>query len=95
MRSAHITRRQAEAAFDGLDADVSALQGEVAVSFDRYQIEIDRLIEEVDRELAAEERTATVRLIHSFTDRQRAQRACRRANRVVLGRLSYVEGEAA
>jgi hypothetical protein len=62
MRSAHITRRQAEALLDGLDTDdVFAVQEEVVMSSDRAELErsaeLDRMLEELDRELIAAERT--------------------------------------
>ncbi|PXY23715.1 hypothetical protein BAY59_29175 [Prauserella coralliicola] len=48
---------------------------------------IDRLIAEVDRELAAEQRTAVVRVSRDFTDQRQAWRAARRAGRSVLRTL--------
>lgn len=63
---------------------------------------IDRLLAEVDRELADQERTEQVRLKHYFTDQVRARRALRRAERGVLRSLptrlpapDECEGEAA
>lgn len=59
------------------------------------QEEIDRLIEEVDRELANEERTAERRVSRSFTDAQRARRAERRAARehlLALGANTLISG---
>jgi hypothetical protein len=101
MRSAHITRRQAEAAFGELDADVSALQQEVATALE-LSFEIDRVVEVVDLELTAEEQAAMVRFLHDFTDTRRAHRTRRRASREMLralpGRIvpsAAAEGEAA
>lgn len=48
---------------------------------------IDVLLEEVDRELATEERAVTVRVSHDFTDSRRAWRAARRASRTALRSL--------
>jgi hypothetical protein len=48
---------------------------------------IDRLIEQVDRELVAEQHVEGVRLSHAFTDQRRARRASRRAGRSVLRSL--------
>lgn len=63
--------------------------------------EIDRLIEEVDRELAAERQTALAR-VPRFIDPRRAGRGLRRVESAVLrslpSRLSVadlIEGEAA
>jgi hypothetical protein len=51
------------------------------------EVAIDRLLEEVDRELATEQLIATVRLTHDFTDARRAHRAARRAGRTALRSL--------
>jgi endonuclease/exonuclease/phosphatase family metal-dependent hydrolase len=85
MRPAHTTRRQIEAAFDGLDFDIFAAQEADSVRSERE--EIDRLIEEVDRELMASQRTATVQLTHVFTDQRRARRGNRRSDRTLLRSL--------
>jgi hypothetical protein len=107
MRSAHITRRQAEASFDGLDADVSAVQAAAATALDclswegEEEREIDALMASVDQKLAAEAEAAIVRVTHSFTDSRSAHRASRRAGRTVLRALpthldvTRVDGEAA
>jgi hypothetical protein len=86
MRPAHITRRQAEAAFGELDTDVSALQEQVATSFD-LGFEVDRVVEIVDLELTAEEHAAMLRFLHDFTDTRRAHRTRRRASREMLRAL--------
>jgi hypothetical protein len=89
MRSAHITRRQAEAAFGGLDADVSALQEGVAMRFDvdgRHGI--DEVVESVELVLTAEEQAEMFRFLHGFTDQRRARRTNRRAGRSALRSLS-------
>lgn len=104
MRSAHITRRQAEASFDGLDADVSAVQAAAVIGLDYLDTtgeerEIDALIASVDRELAAEAETAIARVTHSFTDARSAHRTSRRAGRTVLrslpARIEDTQAEAA
>ncbi|ASR34033.1 hypothetical protein BAY61_02435 [Prauserella marina] len=92
MRSAHISRRQAEASFDGLDADVFAVQDAAARASDYTgytdeEREIDALIASVDEELAAATLAASVRVTHSFTDTRRAHRTNRRADRTVLRSL--------
>lgn len=62
---------------------------------------IDRLIEEVDLELAAKEHTALVRADRDFTDLREARRRARRAGRSVLRALpqridvAEMNGEAA
>jgi hypothetical protein len=108
MRNAHITRRQAEASFDGLDADVSAVEAAAAMAWDyldyagQEEREIDALLASVDRELAAATAAANVRVTHTFTDARRANRATRRTGRTVLRTLptrldttATAEGEAA
>lgn len=107
MRSAHITRRAAEASFDGMDVDVSAVQAAAATALDYmdYTDEergIDALIASVDRELATAMAAATMRVTHTFTDARRANRSHRRTGRTVLrslpSRLDVTvasEGEAA
>lgn len=95
MRTAQISRRQAEASFDveASEDDIFAAQWWAATSFEREQIaresemEIDRLIEEVDRELAAEARVEGARLLLDLTDQRRPRRARRRAERVALRAL--------
>ncbi|TKG67529.1 hypothetical protein [Prauserella endophytica] len=107
MRSAHISRRQAEASFDGMDADlddVFAVQADVARLADADELaDAYELLDRLDRELAAASHAALVRAPR-FTDPRRAGRSRRRANRVVLrslptrldiAELSDVEGEAA
>jgi hypothetical protein len=100
MRSAHITRRQAEAAFDGLDADedVFALQEEVVMRAERAEIE--RLIESVELELASERLAESARV--RLDGPRSASRARRRSERVALRSLPHrgdvaelVDGEAA
>ncbi|WP_157357703.1 hypothetical protein [Amycolatopsis nigrescens] len=51
------------------------------------QERIDALIEAVERELAAEERTESVRLTRNMTDPVFARRSRRRSGRVALRRL--------
>jgi hypothetical protein len=113
MRTGYTTRRQAEAAFDGLDADeedVSARQDSWAATLDTVELghppdqeaEIDRLLAQVDHELAAELRTESYRTTREFTDQRQAHRAHRRAARLALRSLptqldaaDSPEGEAA
>src|SRR4051812_21973498 len=72
MRSAQITDDRAlEALWPVLDEDISAVQEEEDMYAERA--EIDRLIQEVQRELAAEKRRETVRIGRGFTDQRRAR----------------------
>lgn len=103
MESAPTPKRQVREVLDlATDPDISAVQKEEDMRRERE--EIDRLIQEVDRELAAEERSAAVRLTHSYTDQRRVQRARRRAEHVALRslptrldavELAELDGEAA
>lgn len=68
-----------------LDEDVSAVQ-EVA-DVEREQAEIDRLIESVDHELAAEDRRAAFRLARDAGDGQWVRRSRRRSERAAVRRL--------
>lgn len=86
MDTARIADRQAREALAALvDEDITAVLEEEAMAAEVAYI--DRLIEEVDRELVAQERTALVRVTHRFTDEVRARRAYRRAERDVLRTL--------
>jgi hypothetical protein len=71
-----------------LDLDISAVQHDEDVASEIA--EIDRLIEDVERELAETEHEVLVRLTHDFTDQRRAVRASRRAGRGVLRSLPQV-----
>ncbi|GAA5128868.1 hypothetical protein [Haloechinothrix salitolerans] len=67
------------------DETVSAVEREEAMAAE--VAEIDRLIDDVDRELAAQERTEAVRVSRAFTDVRQVRRARRRADRVALRTL--------
>lgn len=67
------------------DETVSAVHEEEAMAAE--VAEIDRLIDEVDRELAAQERTESVRVSRAFPDARRMRRARRRADRELLRAL--------
>lgn len=93
MRSAHITRRQAEAMTEGLDTDdVLAVQEEVSMRFEREQVrfsaEVDQLLQDVEHKLVASEKIATGQMRYG-TQRQRdnVQRSRRRSDKVALRRL--------
>jgi len=93
MRSAHISRRQAEAQFGDIDADydeVFAVQASVAQHADAVELaelaDVHALLDELDAELEAAERAALVR-VPRFTDPQRAGRSRRRSERSVLRSL--------
>ncbi|PXY31692.1 hypothetical protein [Prauserella muralis] len=81
MNTARITKRAAQAATAG-PADLDGCYPDGLT-----EAAIDALIEEVDRELANEQQTVTVRIEHSFTDARRARRAERRAGREALRSL--------
>lgn len=86
MKTARITDQQAIDAIAPLADDlVFAVQEEEEMAVEVAYI--DRLIDEVDRDLAAQERAEQVRLTHRFTDQVRARRALRRAEREVLRTL--------
>ncbi|SNR87533.1 hypothetical protein SAMN06265360_12640 [Haloechinothrix alba] len=85
-----------------LDPDVVAVQQEEDMA--RERAEIDALIEEADREFAAEARVETERVHREVRGQVRARRARRRADREVLRSLPVrlerapvgeVDGEAA
>lgn len=86
MSTARIRGRQARQALDlASDPDIYAAQEVEAMYAEREEIE--RLIEEVDRELAAEAGAAGSRALRPFTDVERVRRSQRRAVRVALSRL--------
>lgn len=86
MRQARITDPLAVSAVAAVsDETVSAVEREEAMAAE--VAEIDRLIDEVDRELAAQECTESVRLTRAFTDARRMRRARRRADREALRTL--------
>jgi hypothetical protein len=90
MGTARITNQQARQAIElaGLRASVREDEFAGLTCPDGYtEAEIDRLLEDVDRELAAQERTEKVQLAHRFTDQVRARRMHRRADREVLRAL--------
>lgn len=81
-----MSRRQAEALFDGTDTeyeDVFAVQAEGVSEFGP---EVSDLLDELDEELHAGEVTALAR-VPRFTDRESAARAYRRAEAAVLRSL--------
>jgi hypothetical protein len=101
MRSAHISRRQVEAMYEGLDDDfdVFAVQEDEIMRTERA--EVDRYVEETERLLAQEQRESQYRL-GRFNDASRLRRAHRRADRSVLrlmparlGMADLIDGEAA
>lgn len=71
------------------DDDVSAVQREehLAAQAAEEVALVDRLLEEIDRELIAQQRAEHVRLSRAFTDPVRARRAHRRADRAVVRTL--------
>ncbi|PXY17882.1 hypothetical protein BAY59_35430 [Prauserella coralliicola] len=86
MKTTRITSRQAREAVDlAFDQDIwnAAREEEMAAEV----AEIDALIEEVDRELAAEAGAAAHRALRPFTDVERARRSQRRTVRDALRSL--------
>lgn len=105
MRYAHISRRQAEARFDGMDADyedVFAVQAQVARTADVSELAgVSALLDAFEAELEAAGQLALTR-VPRFTDPVRAGRSRRRSDRAVLRALpvraevvDLVDGEAA
>jgi hypothetical protein len=91
MRTAHISHRQAEAAHEGFDADVSAAQEHADLLFDLVNSDgfefADHAVEGVELELTADEQRAMFDFLHDFTDAPRAHRARRRSGREALRSL--------
>ncbi|GAB3003490.1 hypothetical protein LWP59_27505 [Amycolatopsis acidiphila] len=85
-----MSRRQAEASFDGLDVDydhVLAAQANAVHYTDALELaDAADLLEDIDRELAAASTAALIRAPR-FIDPRRAARSRRRANRRTLRRL--------
>lgn len=88
-----MSRRQAEASFDGIDANyenVFAVQANAAQYTDAVELaEAAELLDKIDRELAAA-RTAALIRAPRFTDPRRAGRSRRRADRAALRSLPTV-----
>lgn len=75
--------RQLAAALDlAADPDISAVAEEEVMREERA--EVDRLLEEVDRELARERATEEFRVSRSLVDARQARQSRRRAERVTL-----------
>lgn len=90
MDAQQMTRRQVREWLDlASDPDVFAVQEEVGMpSPDGYgAAEVDRLLAEVDRELAADARTEARRVNRKFSDERRARRAARRSEHAVVRAL--------
>jgi Spy/CpxP family protein refolding chaperone len=91
MRSAHISHRQAEAAHEGFDADVSAAQERAELLFDLTSADgfefADHAVQGVELELTADEQRAMFDFLHDFTDGRRAHRTRRRSGREALRSL--------
>ncbi|PXY32114.1 hypothetical protein [Prauserella muralis] len=86
MKTARITSRQARESVDlAFDQDIWSVTKEEEMAAE--VAEIDALIDEVDRELAAEAGAAASRALRPFTDVDRARRAQRRAVRDALALL--------
>jgi hypothetical protein len=86
MRSAHISRRQVEAMYDGLDDDFDVFAVHEDEIMRAERAEVDRYVEEMERQLAHEQRESQYQ-VPRFNDRSRVQRALRRADRTVLRSL--------
>ncbi|WP_037367492.1 hypothetical protein [Amycolatopsis orientalis] len=103
MRSARISRRAAEAAYDGTDEnyDVLAAQDWVSTAVDPFDV-LDAAVEETELFLSAAELAAMHDYLHDFRGQRDAGRRKRRAGRAVVRTLpsavrpiSEVESEAA
>lgn len=80
------TRRQVQERLDlATDPDIAAAHREDDMHTERE--ELDRIMAEVDRELAAEARTETTRVNRAFMGERHARRAARRAERAVVRAL--------
>ncbi|MPY82593.1 MAG: hypothetical protein GEV00_04580 [Actinophytocola sp.] len=86
MKFARITHPQASAVLAELGDDLVSAEREEELMAAEVA-EIDRLIDEVDRELAAQERIEAVRVSRAFTDARRQRRVRRRADRELLRAL--------
>jgi hypothetical protein len=100
MRSTRSTRTKTVAASFPLFSDDMTDAGYYPDG--RTESSIDALLEDVDRELAADEHVMTTRLRYSLTDARTARRTTRRVSRVALrslpvqlGTSDLFEGEAA
>lgn len=83
MKTARITDPQACQVLAELGDDVvSAVQKEEEMA--REIAEVDALLEEIERELAADERLELVRVTRDATDQVRARRTRRRSDRAAL-----------
>ncbi|MGH3631233.1 MAG: hypothetical protein ACRDRL_27795 [Sciscionella sp.] len=86
MEFVRITDQQArDVLWPVLDADISAVRQEEEMV--RERAEVDRLVEDVDRELVAERRAELSRLALDVSDGQWARRMRRRSERAVLRSL--------
>jgi hypothetical protein len=92
MRSAYVTRRQAEAMTDGFDMeDVFAVQEAVSMRFEREELrraaEVDRLLQDVEHKLVTAQRIEADRQRLNASDQQSPRRSRRRTDRVALRSL--------
>ena len=90
MRSAHISRRAAEAAYDGMDENYDVLAAQ-----DWSAAQLDAVAEETELFLSAAELAAMHDYLHDFRDQRGAGRRQRRAGRSVLRALPTVAQPAA
>lgn len=89
MKHARIASAEAARVSTLSDDDVSAVQRDehqAAQAAEEVAL-VDRLLEEIDRELIAQQRAEHERLSRAFTDQVRARRAHRRADRAVVRTL--------
>lgn len=86
MNPESTTRRRVREVLElAFDPDICAVHEEDEMRAERAEIE--QILAEVDRELAAEARTEAVRIDRKFADERRARRASRRAERATLRSL--------
>lgn len=83
MSSGRITNRAAAEAFAAASEAMPGYDFDYAPD-GLLEADVDRLIDDVDRELAAAGYTETVRVSREFTDQRRARRAARRDENAVL-----------
>lgn len=86
MKTARITHPLAVAALAiHTDDDISAAEKDERAAAEVAGV--DRLLEDIDRELIAQQRAEHLRLTRAFNDQVRARRAHRRANRAAVRAL--------
>ncbi|MFI6026381.1 hypothetical protein [Amycolatopsis magusensis] len=96
MRSAHISRRWAEAELDGFDwDDVSGVQEAAALAFERFEIatdaDMDELVQSTELVLTANEQAELNAFLYGTAGARDAHRTRRRTARELL-RSNFLVG---